>query len=261
MCAPYFSDLLQFNIMEDIFSAPIATLKELLIIFLQSFKEYLHHVKNGILGDASSGSCAGILAVLVSLSFYLKKELHEKKYDEAIITGTSILFILLTYCAAAIIFSMSAGRKHFLELIVLGIFVIGLKGNKKIVSFMLISLCWLFLAQVENYSCIEKDDAIVSQIEAGEQQLKNQIIVDPESDYWDNTIIWILDDTWWRGLYAVPAGMGISCCRGDYVLDNWENLQSGYLYAEQGGKIDTFCESQNATLIAEYGSVHVWKLR
>lgn len=262
MCAPFFADLLNFSIMENIFSNPFGTMKGLLIIFLQSFRQYLQYVRGGILGDASFGcASAGILAVLVSLIFYFKKELHEKNYDEAIVTGTGIVFVLATYCAAAILFSIVSGNKHFLELIVLGIFVIGLKGDRKIVSFMIISLCWLCLLQIGNYSCIEQDDALVMWMEEGEKQLESRITVDPENDYWDNTIIWILDGTWWRGLYAVPSGMGINCCMADYVLDNWGNLQSRYLYTEQGGEVDIFCEKQEAILIAEYGSVHVWQLR
>lgn len=214
------------------------------------------------MGEATSGSSsAGILAVLISLIFYLRNELHENNYGEAIVTVTGIAFVIVTYCAAATLIPISAGRKHFLELIVLGIFIIGLKGDRKIVSFMIISLCWLCLLQIEQYPVIEKDDALITQIEDGDQQLKSHITVDPENDYWDNTIIWTLEDTSWRELYAVPAGMGISCCKNNYVLYNWENLQSKYLYTAQGGEVDIFCESQNATLIAEYASVHVWELR
>lgn len=38
MCAPYFSDLLKFSIMENIVSAPIKTVKELLLLFFTIFQ-------------------------------------------------------------------------------------------------------------------------------------------------------------------------------------------------------------------------------
>ncbi len=265
MCAPFFTDLLDFSWTSMILSNPIGAIKELVSTFMTAFGEYLAYVRGGVLGTSLAGAqCVGVLLVMGGLLFCLKQEIKEKKYEAAIITGVSVIFIFLTYCAAAVVFEISASGKHFGELIVLGIFIIGWKQEKKTFPIMLAALCWVFFMQGQYYPCIEKNDGMEALIAEGKRQLDSQIMVSAESDCWDNTLIWVLsDDTgyvWWQGLYAAPDGIGINLCTSDYVVEHWEELKAKYLYTSRGGTIDLLCESKGI-LVADYGEVHVWELR
>jgi hypothetical protein len=67
----------------------------------------------------------------------------------------------------------------------------------------------------------------------------------------ENTVIWTFSDvvndesvnTKWQLLYALPEGVGISCCENKYVVDNFDNLQSRYIAVPTGGQIDEMCLS------------------
>lgn len=266
MCAPYFTDLLDFSWMSMLWSNPIIGVKTLVYTFLTAFENYLIYVREGVLGNSLVGAqCAGVMLVMGCLIFCLKQEIKEKKLDAVIMTGVSVAFIFLTYCAAAVVFEISASAKHFGELIVLGIFVIGWKRERKTVPIMLVTLCWIYFMQAQYYPCIEKDEVLTAQIEEGVEQLSRSMEIEPGKDCWDNTVIWVYSDdmdmVWWQGLYALPAGTGINLCYQGYVLDNWENLQAKYLYTSIDGTIDKLCADSKAVLIAEYGEVHVWELR
>lgn len=66
---------------------------------------------------------------------------------------------------------------------------------------------------------------------------------------YENVVIWALGDmvngqpavTSWQLLYALPEGFGISCCTYDYVVENFDSLQSRYIYVVQGGTIEENC--------------------
>lgn len=265
MCAAYFEDLLDFSWMSMLFSNPLVAVKVLVFTFMSAFGEYLTYVRGGVQGAMLAGAqCAGLLLVTGCLLFSLKQDIKEKKRDMAMITGVAVCFIFLTYCAAAVVFEISASGKHFGELIVLGILIAGWKAERKTMSVMLAALSWIFFIQVQYYPCIEKNEGLETQIAAGKVQLEDSLIIAEEGDCWDNTVIWVFSDDsgyiWWQGLYALPSGIGINLCTREYVLEHWEELQAKYLYTSGGDTIDLLCENRGI-LIADYGGVHVWELR
>ena len=66
---------------------------------------------------------------------------------------------------------------------------------------------------------------------------------------YENVVIWVFSDmvdgssvnTSWQLLYALPEGFGISCCMRDYVVEEFDTLQSRYLISPAGGEIDALC--------------------
>lgn len=264
MCAPFFTDLLDFSWTSMLLSDPVGAVQALIATFMKAFGEYLAYVRGGVLGSTLAGAqCAGLLLVMGCLLFNLKQDIKEKERDMAMITGIAVCFIFLTYCAAAVVFEISASGKHFGELIVLGIFIIGWKKERRTVPVMLAALSWIFFVQVQYYPCMEKNAGLEMQIAEGRAQLENAMKVEEEGDCWDNTLIWVFTDdsgyVWWQGLYALPSGIGINLCTRDYVLEHWEELQAKYLYTSRGDTVDLLCESRGR-LIADYGEVHVWEL-
>jgi len=107
------------------------------------------------------------------------------------------------------------------------------------------------------YTALPKTDpAIISAVENSD--LKS---VMPLSDnVWDNTVVWPLY-TQFNGLYAIPSGFGINCVRDEYVFDNYDELRSKYIVAEQGSDMDAFISKKNAYHVSNVGKLNIYALR
>ena len=95
---------------------------------------------------------------------------------------------------------------------------------------------------------------------------KNVTLV--ETIGYDNTLIWVFidyDDTTqvvtdYSELFALPKGMGISCCYPDYVIENFDNLKSKYLITYSGGKVDLLCCENEKEELARNRKVVLYRL-
>ena len=74
---------------------------------------------------------------------------------------------------------------------------------------------------------------------------ENIELADTKDPTYENTVIWTYGDgpDCWQLLYDLRSGMGISCCMSDYVIENFNSLQSGYIAAPAGGEIEILLES------------------
>jgi len=69
----------------------------------------------------------------------------------------------------------------------------------------------------------------------------------------DNNMIWVTYDnnpatdqivyTSYQILYGIPAGFGISCCYPEFILENFEALESKYICIPKGCEIDLLCQT------------------
>ena len=266
MCAPYFFDLLDFSWGEGFFDNPTDTVKNILAILCSETKTYISLVIVGLQGKSLGGAeCVGLLTIAICLIHKLIEGIKEKRDDIKIRIGIILLLFIMTYCAGALVFNIPASCKHFGELIVLGIFFVGFESKKEIVLGLTIAFVWVFGVQVEFYPCVEKDVILEKEINDASERLEGVFAVSSEKDNWDNTIIWVLADdageVWWQGLYAIPAGMGINLCTNDYIIDNYADLKAKWIYTNNSGDIDAFCEKEGAILVGEYGEAHIWKIR
>ena len=74
-------------------------------------------------------------------------------------------------------------------------------------------------------------------------------IINTGSVGYDNTVIWIIGDyigddlyiTEYRELFALPPGIGISCCYPDYILNNFSELKSRYIITLPEGYVYDAC--------------------
>ncbi len=95
---------------------------------------------------------------------------------------------------------------------------------------------------------------------------KNVTLV--ETIGYDNTLIWVFidyDDTTqvvtdYSELFALPRGMGISCCYPDYVIENFDNVKSKYLITYSGGKVDILCCENEKEELARNRNVVLYRL-
>jgi len=62
-------------------------------------------------------------------------------------------------------------------------------------------------------------------------------------------------------LYGIPAGFGISCCERDFVLANFEELQSKYICTPVGGEVDELCQQKELEVITSGMNAVCYQLR
>ena len=156
------------------------------------------------------------------------------------------------FFAILLMYKLTEGSRHLLTFVAAGIFLIGGMPTiyYKKVTLLGVTLAFLFL--------VKPQDPIVFQIPYGDEAARTQyaaekacfdqelILETEEVPTFDNVVIWVVSDRVdgtekmvnWQALYGLPVGYGISCCQGDFCLENLEQLQSKYLLTVPGGSLD-----------------------
>ena len=62
-------------------------------------------------------------------------------------------------------------------------------------------------------------------------------------------------------LYGIPAGFGISCCYPDFILENFDTLQSKYICVPRECEIDLLCQTYGLEEIAGGLNAVCYRLR
>lgn len=274
LCAPYFADLFHTEWIRLLFNDFWKGIFNILHIVLNSGKIFLQYVGNGVTGDpdaagfiSQGGWCAVYLLIMIWMVFRFC-DAYKKKKQTQILFAYGIFLFLSMLLAVFLFFDVFNGSKHLVEFTVSGIFIMAMAEslNKKTI---LLGMLFIYLFTMKATSQYEWELPVLTaemeqEIEYGRWQLENTLVIEPEADRWDNTVIWVLVDhsaIKWQDLYAFPAGIGINTCQREYVLENYDQLKARYLMTSIGEEIDTVCGQNHAELLAEYGQVHVWKLR
>ncbi len=115
-----------------------------------------------------------------------------------------------------------------------------------------------------DYDVPVMDEALKSDVEYWERIFAEKNIVVNEQLSYDNTCVWVLTDgdrvTNYKELYALPKGMGISCCYADYVTENVDALKSRYIATVANGDIDMLCRQRNWIEIGRTDKVVIYQL-
>ena len=162
--------------------------------------------------------------------------------------------------------------RHILCYIVVGLILLGIWCGKhtKYIWMCAVTAC-LSVYLFHFFPASENDLRVpIAQEEAYEmdnvwKQINAQIELDEtQTPSYSNTIIWVITDqvdgqvskTPWKCMLSAPAGTGISCCLSEYLVTNWENLQSRYICTVSDGCIAKMCEKEGYEKLGEsHGSV------
>ncbi len=270
LCAPYFSELFHTEWLELLFTDFEDGIFNILHILLNSGKTFLQYAGNGISGDSNEAgyiSQGGWCLVYLLLMIWLIARLYDaykKKDSNVVLYAYGIVLLLVMMAAVFLLFDVFNGSKHFVEFTVMGIFVLAMTEafHKRTLMFGIVFV-YLFTAKATSayeWSVPAWTWEMEQEIAYGNHQLMNTVVVDTKADQWDNTVIWDLSAKW-QDAYAFPAGVGINICQPDYIIDNFHQLKSKYIMTNKKGKVDRICRKNQKELLAEYGRVHVWKLR
>lgn len=163
-------------------------------------------------------------------------------------------FIAMLF-ALLLMYKLTEGSKHLLTFMAAGIFVIGVMETKFYKKAVLIGATFAYFysymaVEPYDYQVPFAEPERVAQVEQWQQALSERMQLNREEtpDY-ENVVIWVLWDQGterssyvkWQLLYALPGGFGISCCEKEYVMENFDTLQSRYLATLAGGEIDAEC--------------------
>lgn len=235
-------------------------------------------VRSGLASGAFFGGYLVMMAVLLgqSLADYFKirgtRRLGVVKIsgsegtplkDKLLIEGHLAFSFVVMLLALLLMYKITEGSKHLLTFLAVGIFVVSLMETR---TFKKAILLGAVFAYFYTYKAVDPYDYQVPYITADQEEqvefwretLADKLVLKRENvPSYENVVIWTLGDqletgsvaTKWQLLYALPEGMGISCCEVAYVMENFDALQSRYIAAPSGGVVDRLC--------AEHGYVEL----
>lgn len=264
LCAAYFTDIVNTEWLKLIFTDTHAGIYNFLNLLLSQAWSLLRYVGGGIiLGDAVGGVWTIFFTICLWFCYKWKKE--EK--GNRILWIYSFTYLFLMLLAVYFMYSIGVGSRHIAAFVFVAIFMVAVfEKTTRIKLYIGIVFVWCLCERANedySYRIPAYTDEKAEIIRQGADTLAEFDMIDEDSDNpWDNTIIWLLGETDFTHLYAIPDGMGINVCNSGYIQSNFDHLQPKYMMTNnKGDGIDAMCETSGKELLAEYGTVHIWKLR
>lgn len=242
-------------------------------------KDFLNHTiqgyRNGLASGAFFGGYLTMMAVLLYQSIADwrrekriaengeaaggsdKAQKTDKELRNQLILEAHLAFSFVGMLFALLLmYKLTEGSKHLLTFIAVAIFIVSLMRTKFYKKAVLVGVMFAYLY---SYMAIEPYDYQVPFVESErENQVENwrktfaeELVMTEENiPNYDNVVIWVFSDKTpegtinnkWQLLYGLPEGFGISCCYSDYILENFDTLQSRYIATVANGEIDTRCQ-------------------
>lgn len=219
-------------------------------------KAFLDHTVQGFRSGLASGAFfAGYLVMLGILLWQSFADWRKGLQTRLIVEAHLALSFVGMLFALLLMYKLTEGSKHLLTFMAAGIFVIALMRTR---TFKKAILMGTTFAYFYTYMAVDPYDYQVpfaeaertAQVEAWADTFEaNLELVENDVPNFDNVVIWVFNDTIpkgtvntkWQMLYSLPEGFGISCCMSDYVIANFDTLQSRYIATVGGGEIDRMC--------------------
>ncbi len=233
------------------------------------------------IGDAFSfGFTAGTHYVItITCTLILLVQIFNKKNKS--LRPVYFLYVLTSVLLfpAIIIFlqKVNEGGRHVWFLAVTGIILVSLAEwdingiiSKAVMAVLLLAFVVRGGLYPTDYDVPFRQEGSAEKIAFWKDTFEKEGMMPVGEKGYDNTIIWVYYDyddaekmvvTDYNSLYAVPAGMGISCCMPEYVLPNVDSLKSKYIATDTRGRVAKALEEEGITPLAVRGELAVYKVR
>jgi len=273
LTSAYFSPLFDVSVITAFLKGNLSEAFWLCVLYV---KNMAVDVGKFIGGAFSYGLTAGtqyVVAVVVTVALAVFSVFGKEKGKEQ--RPSNIIFTVTLVSVFAAIFLLlrkaNEGGRHVWVFTIVGcILVFSNKWSKKTVVFgtLLAGILGFFLIKgamvPTDYDVPVMDESLKSNVEYWERTFAEQNVSADEQLSYDNTCVWVLTDgagvTNHKELYALPEGIGISCCTADYVMGNIDVLKSGYIATVAGGDIDILCRQKEWTEIGRTENVAIYRL-
>ena len=214
-----------------------------------------------------------VCTVLLLIQLFGKKNKELKPVYFLYVLTSVLLF------PAIVLFlqKVNEGGRHVWFLAVIGIILVSLtewdaKGiaSKGIIAVLLIFFIVRGGLYPTDYDVPFRQQGTEEKIAFWKDTFEKENVKPEGKISFDNTIIWVYFDydddgkmvvTDYNSLYAVPAGMGISCCEADYVLSNIDSLKSRFLATAEGGKVDEALKERGLSPLESKDGLMIYRLR
>ena len=160
------------------------------------------------------------------------------------------------FFALLLMYKLTEGSRHLVTFMAAAVFVTALMETKFYKKAVLLGVTFAYFYSYMalnpyDYQVPYAEERSKAAQEEWSRVLEEKLALDRrQSPGFENVVIWVLMDdvdgtsvsTSWQLLYGLPRGFGISCCLPEYVLENFDSLQSRYLASPAGGEIEKLCQ-------------------
>lgn len=232
-----------------------------------SFKA--HTIQGFRTGLASGAFFAGYLIMMLvllgqSLKDFISLRRQKRKPTAQLIIESHLAFSFVAMLFALLLmYKLTEGSKHLLTFMAAGVFVIGMLETRFYKKAVVVGITFAYFYSYMalnpyDYQAPFAEEQRVAQVERWREALADAMALDMETaPGYENSVIWVFWDQnpgssktalmKWQLLYSLPEGFGISCCEQEYVLKNFEELQSRYIATMAGGEVDVRCRRAGYT--------------
>lgn len=272
----FFTDWVTAFFERGIFGGVRYTLGKLYRMGINFLQYVVESFRSGLAAGAFfSGYLVTFFVLLYqSAADYLKYRREKKANKLLIIEGHLVFCFMAMMLALLLMYKLTEGSKHLLTFIAAGIFVISLMETRFFKKAVLLGITFVFFYSYKAVSAYDYQvpfvtEEIQAQVEDWTAALEETLqLADGEAPSFDNVVIWATYDTTdsgvvstaWQLLYGLPKGFGISCCEPEYVLENFESLQSRYVFSPSGGQIDRMCQEAGCRELHRGGDMVLYVL-
>ena len=166
--------------------------------------------------------------------------------------------------ALLLMYKLTEGSKHLLTFMAVGVFVVSLMETRVYKKAVILGAVFAYLY---TYKALDPYDYQTPYVETARQaQVEDwrlrfdaalELATEDVPNY-ENVVIWVFNEQSaeretmkWQLLYALPKGFGISCCQKDYVLQNFDSLNSRYIVAQAGAEVAQRCAKAGCVVLAQ----------
>lgn len=181
----------------------------------------------------------------------------------------AMLFALL------LMYKLTEGSKHLLTFMAAGVFVVGTLETKFYKKAVVIGAAFAYFY---SYMALDPYDYQVPfweeqrevQLEDWREVFDKELQLSEENvPNYQNVVIWAFSDTVednvvqtpWQLLYGLPEGWGISCCTQGYLIQDFDNLQCGYMVTPAEGWLDILCKEAGYRELGRDENMVLYKLK
>lgn len=258
--ADYFEPLFDLSLIKLVLQGhPVGALRK----FVSSVTTMIPGIFEFCLRSFKTGWVSGTQYIVFFESFIFlifssfKKENKEKR-------PVTVTFLIASFSLfLAIVFflgKVNEGARHVWCYAIIGLVLIALTEfnikniiAKALTMLLLVIFILRWSPDAIDYDIPFPNDELRADISYWQSVFANPDYSLSEDISYDNTLIWVIIDqkdnqsviTDFHELYALPSGMGISCCYADHVLYETDSLKSRYIATVSGGNLDNFCLEQD----------------
>lgn len=278
--ADYFQGLYNFSLFSGFREYGVFKgMYQLLLQVLRTLDSLLYTMKLSLTEGSFLGSNYCVLALLILLTVLLTIRLLRRKEEKLqlyIVLHYVITVVISTAALLLLMQKMNETSRHIMSFVAAGMLLLGCitvqNSWKEVWKPLLVGLLCLLLYHIYPDDGQDYQVPILMPEKYEEEQnwleINDQIVLETEeTPSFANTVIWVYADEVegasermsWQHMLSLPEGMGISCCSGEFLVQNWNELKSRYITTLVNGEIAKLCEESGYEKIGEANGKVLYK--